>query len=203
MSCARFQNVRRAAAVAGRDPDEIELNCCLSLEVTDEAVQQEPDRVRGTPEQIAEALERFEDVGVRHAALQFLVGRYPQRLAQMERLTRPRRGRAEAPRERPPKHGAVGLTRAVASELAGSGVRVNVVCPTFVRTELTERTIARIVETTGRSESESEQALAKQSPLGRLLEPEEVADAVVFLASPATGAINGKALVIDGGGIQS
>jgi NAD(P)-dependent dehydrogenase (short-subunit alcohol dehydrogenase family) len=100
------------------------------------------------------------------------------------------------------KHGAVGLTRAVASELSGTGVRVNAVCPTFVRTDLTKRSIARIVETTGRTEAESEQALANQSPLGRLLEPEEVAEAVIFLTSPASEAINGQALVIDGGGIQ-
>jgi NAD(P)-dependent dehydrogenase (short-subunit alcohol dehydrogenase family) len=82
-------------------------------------------------------------------------------------------------------------------------VRVNAVCPTFVRTDLTARAIARIVETTGRTEAEGRQALLSQSPLGRLLEPEEVASAVEFLASDAASAVNGQALVIDGGGIQA
>jgi NAD(P)-dependent dehydrogenase (short-subunit alcohol dehydrogenase family) len=101
------------------------------------------------------------------------------------------------------KHAAVGLTRAVASEVAGTGVRVNAVCPTFVRTEMTERSIANIVERTGRTPEQAEAALAAASPLGRLLEPAEVADAIMFLASPAAAAINGQAIVIDGGGIQT
>jgi probable F420-dependent oxidoreductase len=83
---SRYANVRKAAEAAGRDPDEVTLNTCLSVEVTDDEVEQEPDRLRGTPEQIADALARFEDIGVQHVALQFLVGRYPERLAQMERL---------------------------------------------------------------------------------------------------------------------
>ena len=101
------------------------------------------------------------------------------------------------------KHAAVGLTRAVAAEVTGTGVTSNAVCPTFVRTDLTEETVRRIAATTGRSEVDSEALLAKMSPLGRLLEPEEVAFVVAFLAAPEAGAINGQTIVLDGGGIQS
>jgi NAD(P)-dependent dehydrogenase (short-subunit alcohol dehydrogenase family) len=101
------------------------------------------------------------------------------------------------------KHAAIGLTRAVAAELAGTGVRVNAVCPGFVRTELTRRSIDNIVRRTGRTAEQAELALAESSPLGRLLEPDEVVDAVVYLASPAAAAVNGQALVLDGGGIQA
>jgi NAD(P)-dependent dehydrogenase (short-subunit alcohol dehydrogenase family) len=101
------------------------------------------------------------------------------------------------------KHAAVGLMRAVAAEVAGTGVTANAVCPTYVRTEMTERSIARIVAVTERSEEEAEAALIAASPLGRLLEPDEVAFAVAFLAAPEAGAINGQALVLDGGGIQA
>ncbi len=101
------------------------------------------------------------------------------------------------------KHAVIGLTRAVAAELAGTGVRVNAVCPTFVRTDMTQRSIAHIVQRTGRSAEQAEAALAAASPLGRLLEPDEVADAIVHLASPAAVAITGQAWVIDGGGLQA
>jgi len=101
------------------------------------------------------------------------------------------------------KHAAVGLMRAVAAEVAGTGVTANAVCPAYVRTEMTSRSIARIVEATERSEEEAEAALVASSPLGRLLEPSEVAFAVAFLAAAEAGAINGQALVLDGGGIQA
>jgi NAD(P)-dependent dehydrogenase (short-subunit alcohol dehydrogenase family) len=101
------------------------------------------------------------------------------------------------------KHAAVGLTRAVAAEVAGTGVTANAVCPTFVRTDMTEATINRIAETTKRSTEDSERAIARMSPLGRLLEPDEVAYAVVFLAAREAAAINGQSLVLDGGGIQT
>jgi NAD(P)-dependent dehydrogenase (short-subunit alcohol dehydrogenase family) len=101
------------------------------------------------------------------------------------------------------KHAAVGLMRAVAAEFAGSGVTANAVCPAFVRTEMTARSVERIVRETGRTAQEAELSLAHASPLGRLLEPEEVAAAVLYLASAEAGAINGQALVLDGGGIQT
>lgn len=98
------------------------------------------------------------------------------------------------------KHAAVGLMRAVAAEVAGTGVTANAVCPGWVRTAMMERAVARIVEATGRDEQQAEAALVEQMPLGRALEPEEVAEAVWFLASPQAAAINGQALVLDGGG---
>jgi NAD(P)-dependent dehydrogenase (short-subunit alcohol dehydrogenase family) len=97
------------------------------------------------------------------------------------------------------KHAAVGLMRAVAAEVAGTGVTANAVCPSYVRTPMTERTLDRISEQTGRSREEALASLEASTPLGRLLEPEEVAEAVWYLASDAAAAVNGQALVLDGG----
>ncbi|MEV7098529.1 SDR family oxidoreductase [Amycolatopsis sp. NPDC051045] len=101
------------------------------------------------------------------------------------------------------KHAAAGLMRAVAAELAGTGVTANAVCPAFVRTDMTASSVARIAERTGRDAASAESALAAASPLGRLLEPSEVAFAVTFLAAPEAAPINGQTLVLDGGGIQT
>jgi NAD(P)-dependent dehydrogenase (short-subunit alcohol dehydrogenase family) len=101
------------------------------------------------------------------------------------------------------KHAAIGLMRATAAELAGTGVTANAVCPIWVDTDMTRRTIDNIVEKTGRSAEEAEASLVKMTPLGRLLAPEEVTLAVDFFASPEAVAINGQTLVLDGGGIQS
>jgi NAD(P)-dependent dehydrogenase (short-subunit alcohol dehydrogenase family) len=101
------------------------------------------------------------------------------------------------------KHAAIGLMRVTAAEVAGTGVTANAVCPAWVRTDMTQRTVENIVAKTGRTAEEAEAELKGMTPLGRLLEPEEVAAAVAFLASPEAAAINGQTLVLDGGGLQA
>ena len=97
------------------------------------------------------------------------------------------------------KHGAVGLTRAVAQEVAGSGITANALCPGYVDTELTERTIANIMATTGRSHGEALRALTRANPQGRLVQPAEVTAAALWLCGPGSAAVNGQAIAIDGG----
>jgi NAD(P)-dependent dehydrogenase (short-subunit alcohol dehydrogenase family) len=97
------------------------------------------------------------------------------------------------------KHAAIGFMRSVAAEVAGSDVTANAVCPAYVRSDMTDRTIAEVEARTGQ---DGEAALARMAPLGRLLEPAEVAYAVAFLAAPEAGAINGQTLIMDGGGVQ-
>jgi len=101
------------------------------------------------------------------------------------------------------KHAVVGFTRAVAVEYARSGVTVNAVCPGFVETSMVERSIATIHEKTGRDEAEARRILEGQSPQGRIFRPEEIAYLVVSLCDPLAGGINGQAIVLDGGGVQS
>jgi NAD(P)-dependent dehydrogenase (short-subunit alcohol dehydrogenase family) len=97
------------------------------------------------------------------------------------------------------KHAVLGLMRSVAAEVAGTGVTANSVCPAYVRSDMTDETVANIEARTGQ---DGEAALAKMAALGRLIEPEEVAYAVAFFAATEAGAINGQTLIIDGGGVQ-
>lgn len=99
------------------------------------------------------------------------------------------------------KHAVVGFTRAVAAEAAPHGVTVNALCPGYVDTGMTEESVARIVERAGLSETEARAAILATSPQGRLIEPGEVARAVVWLCEDAARGVNGQAIAIDGGGL--
>ena len=99
------------------------------------------------------------------------------------------------------KHGVLGLVRSAAAELAASGVTVNAVCPGYVDTPMTERTVAGIVSSSGRTEEEARSILAARQPIGRLISPDEVAEAVAFcIRMPA---MTGQGIVIDGGAVQA
>lgn len=97
------------------------------------------------------------------------------------------------------KHGVVGLTRALALELAAKGVTVNAVCPGYTETDIIAEAIANITAKTGRTEEEARAELAKANPQGRLIDPAEVADTVAFLVSEGARGITGQAIAIDGG----
>jgi NAD(P)-dependent dehydrogenase (short-subunit alcohol dehydrogenase family) len=99
------------------------------------------------------------------------------------------------------KHGVLGLVRSAATELAGTGVTVNAVCPGYVDTPMTDRTVAGIAATTGRTEEQAREALARRQPIGRLITPEEVADVVELCVRSA--AITGQGINVDGGSVQS
>jgi len=97
------------------------------------------------------------------------------------------------------KHGVLGLTRALALEVAQKGVTVNAVCPGYTDTDIVERALTTIVEKTGRSKAEALAELAASNPQGRLVQPEEVALQVLMLASRRAGSMNGQAIAVCGG----
>ncbi len=99
------------------------------------------------------------------------------------------------------KHGVLGLVRSAASEVARSGVTVNAVCPGYVDSPMTDESIAAISSRTGRTLEEAAQLLARRQPIGRLIHPDEVADAVSLLVR--NGGINGQGINVDGGAVQS
>ncbi|MEN9888842.1 MAG: putative ketoacyl reductase [Pseudomonadota bacterium] len=97
------------------------------------------------------------------------------------------------------KHGVVGLTKALALELARKNITVNALCPGYTETEIVQDAVRNIVAKTGQSETQARQALAASNPQQRLVQPDEVAQSVLWLCAQGSGAINGQAIAIDGG----
>jgi 3-hydroxybutyrate dehydrogenase len=99
------------------------------------------------------------------------------------------------------KHGLIGFTRALALEMARYDITVNAICPGFVATDMAARSAAKIARKTGVSEEEARSKLARISPQNRMIEPEEVAEVAVMLASEQARGINGQAINVDGGAV--
>jgi NAD(P)-dependent dehydrogenase (short-subunit alcohol dehydrogenase family) len=97
------------------------------------------------------------------------------------------------------KHALVGLTKALALEVAKTGITVNAVCPGYVNTEIMSSAVAKVAERTQRSREEALTTFTAVNPQGRLVKPGEVAAAVLWLASEEAAAVNGIALPIAGG----
>jgi len=101
------------------------------------------------------------------------------------------------------KHGVIGLTRALALEMATRGVTVNAVCPGYTETDIVRDAVENIVSKTGRTAEQARAELAAGNPQGRLVQPEEVADAVGWLCQPSTGAVTGQAIPVAGGEVMA
>jgi NAD(P)-dependent dehydrogenase (short-subunit alcohol dehydrogenase family) len=100
------------------------------------------------------------------------------------------------------KHGVIGLTRALALEVAQRRVTVNAVCPGFTETALIEDAIANIRKVTGRSAEAAREALTRTNPQGRLIEPAEVAHAVAWLCLPGAESVTGQSIAVAGGEVM-
>jgi NAD(P)-dependent dehydrogenase (short-subunit alcohol dehydrogenase family) len=97
------------------------------------------------------------------------------------------------------KHGLLGLMRSLAAEYAKTGLTVNAVCPGYVDTPMTDQSVARVAEITGRSERDSRSAITNMNSSGRLVDPRAIGNIIAMLCLPLSRDINGAAITIDGG----
>ncbi|MFW6040143.1 MAG: SDR family NAD(P)-dependent oxidoreductase, partial [Gemmatimonadota bacterium] len=101
------------------------------------------------------------------------------------------------------KHAVLGFTRCAAAEGAARGVTVNAVCPGYADTPMTEKTMERIMARTGRTREQALESILAAGRQRRLIEPDEVAHAVLALLAEEARGINGQAIVVDGGGLPA
>lgn len=97
------------------------------------------------------------------------------------------------------KHGVIGMTRTLAFELAQTSATANAVCPGFADTELVQRSLDNVTRKTGMTREAALAEFIRDNPQKRLIRPEEVAAAVLWLCDPMSGSVNGQAIAIAGG----
>jgi NAD(P)-dependent dehydrogenase (short-subunit alcohol dehydrogenase family) len=100
------------------------------------------------------------------------------------------------------KHGVIGLTRALALEVAQCNITVNAVCPGFTETDILQDAIANIQKVTGRSAAQARESLMRTNPQGRLIQPAEIANTVAWLCLPGTDSVTGQSIAIAGGEVM-
>ena len=97
------------------------------------------------------------------------------------------------------KHGLLGLMRSLAAEYAKTNLTVNAVCPGYVDTPMTDQSVARVSQITGRSEDQSRDIITNMNASGRLVDPQAIGNIIATLCLPLSRDINGAAVTIDGG----